>query len=225
MKLFGDCWSGVDVQSAVTKQWRQTCLDVNCYHRLQALLSWWIISSWLLLLNQLLVPFNVIWLTTSTACSIDASRAGSLERTFADDTKTTAWKHWWDLKSTGADHRKSLAGPHPSWFSGWLLTEDHWCLYTGSPDIHRWLWTVSSDGTCQYVDCWVDVLQALREKCLQLEDNVQLLNNKLKEAYDVIAEKDCHIEVCNGFWWLVCFLFPSIAIWHCLVWVNIFYNF
>jgi len=39
----------------------------------------------------------------------------------------------------------------------------------------------------------------LRDKCLQLEDNVRLLKDKLKEAHDVIAEKDCHIEVCGDF--------------------------
>ena len=48
-------------------------------------------------------------------------------------------------------------------------------------------------------DCCVGVFQMLREKCLQLEDNVRLLNDKLTEAHDVIAEKDCHIEVCGDF--------------------------
>jgi len=44
-----------------------------------------------------------------------------------------------------------------------------------------------------------DIFQMLREKCLQLEDDVHLLNDKLKEAHNVIAERDCLIQVCNSF--------------------------
>jgi len=41
------------------------------------------------------------------------------------------------------------------------------------------------------------VLQTLREKCQQLEEDVHMLSDKLKQAQNMIAEKDCYIEVCD----------------------------
>jgi len=41
------------------------------------------------------------------------------------------------------------------------------------------------------------VLQALREKCLTLEDDVHALNDRLEHAQDVIAQKDSYIVVCD----------------------------
>ena len=49
----------------------------------------------------------------------------------------------------------------------------------------------------QYADCCNCVLQALREKCLQLEDDVHMLSDKLKQAQDIVAEKDRYIDVCD----------------------------
>jgi len=49
-------------------------------------------------------------------------------------------------------------------------------------------------------DCFDCILQALREKCLQLDDDVHTLNDRLKLAQDVIAEKDYYIEVCVCVW-------------------------
>ena len=46
-----------------------------------------------------------------------------------------------------------------------------------------------------HADCSNCVLQALRAKCLQLEDDVHMLNDKLKQAQDVVAEKDRYIDV------------------------------
>jgi len=49
------------------------------------------------------------------------------------------------------------------------------------------------------------VIQMLREKCLALEDDVHKLTDRLKQAQDVIAEKDCHIVVCDvGFFVELC---------------------
>ena len=58
--------------------------------------------------------------------------------------------------------------------------------------------TFASDvfaGITQNASCSDCVLQALRAKCLQLEDDVHMLNDKLKQAQDVVAEKDRYIDV------------------------------
>ena len=41
------------------------------------------------------------------------------------------------------------------------------------------------------------MLQMLREKCWQLEDDVHTLNGKLKQAQDIIDDKDECIQVCE----------------------------
>ena len=88
------------------------------------------------------------------------------------------------------------------WAVGWDRLRPK-CLYWVRATRLTTAGTVASDVFASILqkalcgDCSDCVLQALRAKCLQLEDDVRVSNDKLKQAQDVVAEKDRYIDVCD----------------------------